>query len=71
MFLQRQLEVIREARRKEEDARYEQRKSKMETAKDVVRNKRKRKNDDKGDNEEREVPPKFSKKSSSKKVSFA
>lgn len=42
----------------------------METAKDAVRNKRKRKNDDKGESEET-APSKFSKKSSSKKVSFA
>lgn len=44
----------------------------METAKDAVRNKRKRKNDDKSDGEEREAPSKFIKKlTSKKKVSFA
>lgn len=43
----------------------------METAKDAVRNKRKRKNDDKGETEGTEAPSKFSKRLSSKKVSFA
>lgn len=43
----------------------------QETAKDAIRNKRKRKNDDKGDGEEREAPSKFNRKSSGKKVSFA
>ncbi|KAL7268436.1 60S ribosomal subunit assembly/export protein [Rhizina undulata] len=63
----RRLEAIREARRKEDEARMGQRKSKMEDAKDAVRKKRKRKS---LDNIE-ETPETTSNHKSKKRVAFA
>lgn len=49
MMKARQLEEIREARRKEAEARQAEKRGKLESAKDAIRNKKKRKGgDDKG-----------------------
>ncbi|KAL2039147.1 hypothetical protein N7G274_008196 [Stereocaulon virgatum] len=73
MMKSRQMEEIREARRKEAEARHEQRKSKLEEIKDSMRKKRKRKPDVAVDTEPSDTSPKTLKggNSSRKRVSFA
>ncbi|KAK3169555.1 60S ribosomal subunit assembly/export protein [Lepraria neglecta] len=73
MMKSRQMEEIREARRKEAEARQEQRKSKLEETKDSMRKKRKRKPDVAVDTESSDSVPKESKggKAGRKRVSFA
>ncbi|KAF6223405.1 hypothetical protein HO133_000247 [Letharia lupina] len=73
MMKSRQMEDIREARRKEAEARHEQRKSKMEETKDSMRKKRKRKPNVRVDTDPLESSSKSSKgaKASGKRVSFA
>lgn len=49
MMKARQLEEIREAKKKEAEARLAQKKSKLDSVKDSIRNKKKHKGGDKGD----------------------
>lgn len=73
MMKSRQMEEIREARRKEAEARQEQRNSKLEETKDSMRKKRKRKSNVGVDTDPFESSSKSSKgaKASRKRVSFA
>ncbi|KAJ5092330.1 60S ribosomal subunit assembly/export protein [Penicillium alfredii] len=74
MMKARQLEEIREAKRKEAEARHAKKKSKLEDAKDAIRQKKKRKS---GDDKPTEPAPKTAKgtskppKEKRKSVSFA
>ncbi|KAF8457271.1 hypothetical protein BGX38DRAFT_1160200 [Terfezia claveryi] len=67
----RQLEALREARRKEQDAREEQRKKKLEGAKDRVRRKRGNKLEAEEKVEEKKKFERNPKAASKKRVSFA
>lgn len=70
MMKARQMEEIREARRKEAEARQEQKQAKLEETKDSLRKKRKHKSDTSALKEDVEsMPPKPS-KGSKKRVSF-
>ncbi|KAA6407258.1 MAG: 60S ribosomal subunit assembly export LOC1 [Lasallia pustulata] len=73
MMKSRQMEEIRDARKKEAEARQEQRKSKLEETKDSIRKKRKRRADDGGGQEAPESESKSPKgsKAARKRVSFA
>ncbi|KAL1953105.1 hypothetical protein VTO42DRAFT_3585 [Malbranchea cinnamomea] len=72
MMKARQMEEIREAKRKEAEARQEQKKMKLEETKESLRRKRKRKNKESGgiDKAESSSPPP-EKKAKKKRVSFA
>lgn len=73
MMKSRQMEEIREARRKEAEARQEQRKAKLEETKESMRKKRKRRSNSSLDTNPLESDSKSSKaaKDSRKRVSFA
>ncbi|TKA52776.1 60S ribosomal subunit assembly/export protein LOC1 [Cryomyces minteri] len=71
MMKARQMEEIREARKKEAEARQEVRKSKLEDTKDSLRRKRKHKSSETDpEAEDRDAAPSRSAKASKKRVSF-
>ncbi|OCL14432.1 hypothetical protein AOQ84DRAFT_281065 [Glonium stellatum] len=69
MMKARQMEEIREARRKEAEARQEQKQAKLEETKDSLRKKRKHKSDTSALTEDENTPPKPT-KGNKKRVSF-
>ncbi|KAL6719634.1 60S ribosomal subunit assembly/export protein [Lecanora helva] len=72
MMKSRQMEEIREARRKEAEARQEQKKSKLEETKDSMRKRRKRKSDNgTGEHDQSATPVMKAARSGRKSVSFA